>query len=449
MRALAIAGVWWLGLGVVAAQEQEPEEPGPTLEDVAAQQAYLTQQVEKLLPLRRFITGYLDVGFFAVGGDGSGIRSDVGHVHFPEFDGVLPGSWVFMGDPLSTAVNSRGEPASLGDSRAIRFDSLDTDGGPSFAVNSLGLSINAGVGERILMTADVDLVPRDRDIGDPGGHFLGDYIDLKRAYAQYQVPGLDWPLYLVAGKSHSLIGSEYATGDAPNRLTVTPSLICRYTCGNPIGLKALARLFDDKLTVTAALTNGSYFISSFPFHDEIDDNAPLTGGARVTYEDRLPLPDGEELIVKVGIAGALGPQDGQPDLDVLQWQYSADLSLEWDRLILTAQYVEGDVEGKTAAMSAAACDLTPCLDFRGAFGSLAWYPKGWLTPYLRVDWRDSLHRGGVDFVYISELMRATVGTRFDISHWVIAKVEYIANRELGRIPQFANDVFASSLVLRY
>jgi hypothetical protein len=80
---------------------------------------------------------------------------------------------------------------------------------------------------------------------------------------------------------------------------------------------------------------------------------------------------------------------------------------------------------------------------------LAYYPHGLITPYLRVDWRDSLHRSGVDFVYISELMRATVGTRFDINTRVIAKVEYTFNRELGRIPEFSDDVFASSLILEY
>lgn len=443
MRAM-ITGALLAASGLALADERGDEQPD--LIEMKEQQDWLSERVEKLRPLERFITGYVDVGFFAVGGDGSGIRSDVGHQNFPEFDGVIPGSWVFMGDPLSTAVNSRGEPASLGTSRAIQFDSLDTDGGPSFAINAIGLELSAGISERTLLTTAFDLVPRNRDVSDPDGHFLGDFVDIKRAYVQYQ-PRLERRLLLVAGKFHSVIGSEYGAGDAPSRVTVTPSLICRYTCGNPIGLKARAYFLDDKLNVTAALTNGSHFVSSFPFNDEIDANAPLTGAARIAYEERLPL-NGDEIIIDVGVSGAVGPQDGQRELDVLQWQYALDLRAEYDDWILTAQYVEGDVEGQTSAMGPA-CDLTECLDFRGAFGMLAYYPHGLITPYLRVDWRDSLHRSGVDFVYISELMRATVGTRFDINTRVIAKVEYTFNRELGRIPEFSDDVFASSLILEY
>ena len=41
-------------------------------------------EVEKL---RRFITVYVDVGAFAVGGDGSGIRSDIGHIYYPKYIG--------------------------------------------------------------------------------------------------------------------------------------------------------------------------------------------------------------------------------------------------------------------------------------------------------------------------------------------------------------------------
>src|SRR6185369_7959639 len=71
----------------------------------------LDQRVEKLLPLAGKLSGYVDFGLFYVQGDGSGIRPDTDHKHFPAYSGVQD-SWVFMGDPLSTAINARGEPAT-------------------------------------------------------------------------------------------------------------------------------------------------------------------------------------------------------------------------------------------------------------------------------------------------------------------------------------------------
>ena len=46
-------------------------------------------------------------------------------------------------------------------------------------------------------------------------------------------------------------------------------------------------------------------------------------------------------------------------------------------------------------------------------------------------------------------MRATVGLRMEIGTRVILKVEATKNRDLGRIPQFPDDVATSSLILRY
>jgi hypothetical protein len=54
-----------------------------------------------------------------------------------------------------------------------------------------------------------------------------------------------------------------------------------------------------------------------------------------------------------------------------------------------------------------------------------------------------------DFVYISNVWRATGGLRLEIGTNVIIKAEYTVNRELGRIPQRFNDVFTSALIVRY
>ncbi len=87
------------------------------------------QRVDKIAPITGKVTGYMDFGFFVVDGTGAGIQSDTGHYYYPEeYEGIVPDSWTFMGDPLSTAINARGEPATTGESRAITFDSIKSKG---------------------------------------------------------------------------------------------------------------------------------------------------------------------------------------------------------------------------------------------------------------------------------------------------------------------------------
>src|SRR4029078_5968722 len=100
-----------------------------------------------------------------------GIRPDTDHKHFPAYSGVQD-SWVFMGDPLSTAINARGEPATTGPSRAVTFDSIHNAGKASFIVNSLNLSLFGAIGESLTVNGSVDFVPRGRDVSNANGLFL-------------------------------------------------------------------------------------------------------------------------------------------------------------------------------------------------------------------------------------------------------------------------------------
>src|SRR5262249_42729424 len=231
----------------------------------------LDQRVEKLLPLAGKLSGYLDFGLFYVQGDGSGIRPDTDHKHFPEYKDVQD-SWVFLGARLPPATNARGEPASTGPSRAVTFDAIHNAGKASFIVNSLNLSLFGAIGESLTVNGSVDFVPRGRDVSNANELFLGDFLDVKLAYIEYQVPIERFKLSLYAGKFDSVLGYEYRSQDAPDRLPVAPSLLCRYTCGRPLGLKARAQFLDDVLAVNVAVTNGSHTIENFPFYDEIDMN---------------------------------------------------------------------------------------------------------------------------------------------------------------------------------
>ena len=425
------------------------------LDEVARRQEELSQKVETLEEEQKFdrrrlsslfdvgLGGYLDVGFFWVAGDGSGIRPDVGSISFPEYTDAVYDAWVFMGDPLSTAINSRGEPADTGPSRAIAFDPIDAGNNPTLIVNALNLYPHAAIGEQFAVDALIDFLPRSRDISDENGSFLGDYVDIKLAQVRWIAPSRRFDLDVFAGKIDSVFGREYREQEAPVRTTVTPSLLCRYTCGRPVGLASRWKFLNSRaLSANVSVTNGSTVQEIFGFSNEIDTNAFKTVTSRVAYE--FPVGAGLE----IGASGELGAQDLQPSEGQLHWQYGADLRLVIRGLELTAEFVQVRIQGKTAR-GRQRCGEAPCLQAMGAYGLLGYHITRWMMPYVRTDWRDALHEGGASFVYIAKLVRVTSGLRFDVDPHVAIKAEYTFNGALGRIPQFHNDVFTSSLVARF
>jgi hypothetical protein len=404
--------------------------------------SYLEQQIARLLPLTGKLGGYLDFGFFYVQGNGAGVRPDTGHRHFPEYTGEVPDSWVFYGDPLATMVNGRGEPSDTGESRAVTFDSIDSGGKSSFIVNALNMSLFAAVREDLTMTASIDFVPRGRDVSVPSDRALGDFIDVKLAYLEYLVPIERFELSLYAGKIDSVLGWEYRSREATDRMTVTPSLLCRYTCGAPLGVKARAKLWDGAIIMALAVTNGSHTMETFPIYGEIDKNNWKTVAGRIAAH--APLGAGLE----AGLSGSVGAQDLQPDDSVLHTHVGVDLHLDWHDFDVTAEFMHGVLAGKTAP-GEPPCGVAPCLRYTGAYGQIGYRWLNWLMPYARVDWRDALHRSGDSFVYVSQVLRATAGARLELGPNVIVKAEYNLNRELGRAPQFPDDVFTSTLIVKY
>jgi len=414
------------------------------LEDELAQlredNAFLEHKVDEAARLSARFSGYLDVGFFATDGNGAGTRTDLGNAYFPEYAGIVPDSWVFMGDPLSTAVNSRGEPADTGESRAVTFDPIDSRGKSTFIVNALNLGLLVGIGDTASLIGSVDFVPRGRDVSDPMGAFLGDYVDVKLAYGEWRPAFERLSLALQVGKFDSVIGREYRSLESPDRTGITPSLICRYTCGRPLGIKARLKLLDDALIANVSVTNGSHAIEGFPLSDEIDRNQMKTVAGRLSYlaVERIEL----------GVSGAIGAQDLQTDDGVYQWHVGGDLHVDWKDFELTTELVKGRANGETSPM-APRCDVAACIRYKGAYGLLSHRLTNELEPYARVDWRDAVHESGASFVYISKLVRYTLGLRSELGAHVIVKVEATLNRELGRLPQFPNNVFTTSLLLKY
>ena len=257
-------------LGLLLLADSAPETTEQRLDRLERDNGVMREQLEALTDQLEFaeerlatslaqsgkLSGYLDFGFFWVEGDGSGLRTDIGHEHLPKYQDV-PDSWVFLGDPLATAVNARGEPADTSESRAVTFDSVNAGSNPSFLVNAVNLALFAGLSPELQVNALVDFVPRGRNVSDSRGTFLGDFLDVKLAYAEYRIAGESGAMSLFAGKIDSTLGREYRGQESPDRLAVTPSLICRYTCGRPLGLKARAVAFEDTLNIALAITNGS------------------------------------------------------------------------------------------------------------------------------------------------------------------------------------------------
>jgi hypothetical protein len=426
----------------IARLEAENRRLHEAVDQLRDQQTEVAGDVATLKPLSSRITGHLDFGLFWVGGDGSGIQSDTGNRVFPEYAGIVPDSWVFMGDPLSTAINARGEPADTSESRAITFDPIDSRGAPTFIVSSLNLGVFRGVTDATTLNASIDFLPRGRDMANPDGLFLGDYLDVKLAYVEHR-PELDSvALSLYAGKFDSVLGIEYRSQDAPDRLAATPSLICRYTCGRPLGLKARAELFERAVALNVAVTNGSHISEGFAFGNELDSNQMKTVAGRLSYHARIG--SGFE----VGASGAFGAQDFQPADDIYQWHLGADAHLDWHDLDISAELVRGRAPGLTEA-GEPACGLAACLDYKGAYGQIGYRATNWVTPYARVDWRSAVHQSGASFVYVSDVARATAGLRVELGAHTVLKAEYTVNRELGRVPEIANDIFTSSMVVRY
>jgi hypothetical protein len=413
--------------------EQRSADADARVEGVETKQRWLEQLTVKF-------SGYLDVGFFAVQGDGSGVREDYGH-DLTGADDILR-SWRLVGDPLSTTINSRGDVASTGASRAVLYDPVHAGNKPTFLLNAFNVSMRAAYGEDWLAQLTFDVLPRDRDVSKPG-FGLGDFFDIKLAFLKFDHDLGFVKLSLYAGKVDSLLGIEYRAQEANARLTISPSLLCRYTCGHPVGLKAQGRFLDDALEVWLALTNGSHQSEQFPFSDDVDFNSGKTIAAKLAV--RLPVGRMLELTA----SGAIGPQDRQPSNAVWQWHYGFSALLLVSDFAFSGEFVMGRANGAAdfANKVTIPCGAATCLDYRGAYGQIS-QRIYMFKPYLRVDWRRANLRKGLDYAYQSDDVRVTVGTRIDLTPNIVLKAEYTFNHELFPY-DFPDDVFTSSLVVTY
>ncbi|TNE88158.1 MAG: hypothetical protein EP330_15995 [Deltaproteobacteria bacterium] len=372
------------------------------------------------------VSGYLDVGGFATTGDGVSYRRDPAGEITDHPDEV----WVFYGDPWAGTVNSRGEPADLGNDRnnLDRVDFIHSAGKPSLLVNTANVSIAAARGPRLAAQLSVDLLPRTGALGAPGDALVVDlaYLDM--------LPWENANVRLYVGKVSSAFGREYQVRLATERFGITPSLMSRYTVGTPTGVKLRASALDRRLWVTASLTNGGTTTSRFGhFYDELDSNLGKTATARVAGRLR------GLAVAELGVSGQVGSVDGQPDASVVGWQAGADASVRVEELEVVAE----------AMLVRLPADL-PDEDFvhaHGGYLETRWTFRPKWGALLRFDWRRAEMRV-VDNFYDSNVGRVAVGLRVRPVPELVLKLEYLGIVEfVGR--SFPDDVITTSCVYRF
>jgi hypothetical protein len=385
------------------------------------------------------LDGYVDFGFFAPQGSGVGFVQDYGNAIFPRYAGQY--AWVFLGDILSTAVNSRGEVADLGNPPGItRFDSIHSKGAPGFILNEANLTLKVGLQHHAILTTSLNFVPRS------GSDFaLGDFFDLDLAQLEWIALEGDPKLSFFAGKIDSVFGIEYKERKANQRFGITPSLSARYTTGTSLGLKARAKLLSDYVILSASVTNGSFTSEQFFFYNEIDTNSGKTIAGRAAIH--IPLDDlfGDtgNTILEIGGSGEWGPQDRATDNNGKMWFVGADIELSRQDFAIRAEWLKGASPGSL---------LEPVysLQLNGTgYLEATWMFLSWLGVLGRAEYRDAFITLGNERAYLTKSWRATGGARVVITDNLIVKTEYLHNGEYGGIPQIRNDVFTSSLLITY
>jgi hypothetical protein len=408
------------------------EAPSSTIVDAAALEQRLAQSellVKNSQPLVT-IGGYVDIGYFVPGGNnGAGYVEDYGHLRFPAYGGF---GWVFLGDILAPAVNSRGEVADLGNAPGVdRYDTINSGGAPGFIANEINVTLRSALTPTALVTASLNFTPRS------GNNFsLGDVFDADLAQVEW-LPTDSQRTSIFVGKTDSVLGIEYRDRKSDKRFGITPSLMARYTTGTALGVKVRSKFGDgDWLVLAAALTNGSNTIEMWHFYDEIDSNAGKTASGRLSV--RLPLP----FWLEFGASGSFGPQDRATDTAHPMWFVGGDMLAHLGgRVDLKAQYLRGSADGESA---------------QGVYG-LRLHGGGYLEADImlsssfgiigRGEYRDALVWLGTERAYLTKGWRATGGLRWVMTTRAVLKAEYLHNGEYGGIPQIDDDVFTTSLVL--
>jgi hypothetical protein len=410
--------------------------PGPDEDADASATDDLIRQNEALAARQRQLVtfgGYVDFGFFAPEGNGSGYYLATNQEVLRSFPRYAGYSWVFPGDILAPAVNTRGEVADLGTAAGVdRYDGIHSGGAPSFIVDEINLRMRATPIPTAIITTSVNFTPRT------GSNFsLGDMVDVDLAQIEW-LPTESQRTSIFVGKIDSVLGIEYRERKSDTRFGVTPSLIARYTTGPALGLKVRSKFGDDDLlTVAVALTNGSNTAEQFFFYDETDRNAGKTVSGRLAIHPPLPF------FLELGGSGSYGAQDRVTNTEHPMWFVGPDLTARIARVDLQAQWLKGGAAGDPA-QNAYSLAL-----HGGGYVEMHGMLTSWLGLLGRLGYRSADITLPPQRAYVSRNWRGTVGARFVFATWAVLKAEYLHNAEYDGVRTIPDDVFTTSLVLSY
>jgi hypothetical protein len=351
---LAIAAVTTMAppvFGQERATGKAPSLPDPAADDEAQPDRYqlledriteLNERLQRSEEERRAAppltwNGYVDLGAFVpIGNRGVGWVQDFNNAQFPQYSNY---TWTFLGDILATGINSRGEPADLGDAPGVvgtqRFDSVNSDGAPGFIVNEINLRPRYALSDRAILRTSLNFVPRTGD-----NFNFGDFFDADVAELEYLVTE-DGKTSFFVGKMMPVFGIEYRERKSDQRFGVTPSLVSRYTTGSQLGLKVRSRLLNDWLVLAAAVTNNSSTIETFHFYSEIDKNIGKTLNGRAAINVPVGQVLGNSDKLEIGFSGEWGPQDRATDNAGKMWFAGIDLQYLGVNYALKAQILKG------------------------------------------------------------------------------------------------------------
>ncbi|HEY0710896.1 MAG TPA: hypothetical protein VGG33_29100 [Polyangia bacterium] len=402
---------------------------------------------------RLSINGYADIGFFVpLGNDGAGWRRDNGNIQLPQFSNF---AWTFVGDILGTAVNTRGEPADLGDAPGVsRFDSINSDGAGGMLVNEVNLRFGYQLAERALLRTSLNFVPRS-GIQD---FSMGDSVDVDVAEMEYVLTA-DGNTSFFVGKMMPVFGIEYKERKSDQRFGITPTLVHRYTSGSQLGAKIRSKLFSEWLILAAAVSNNSSVTEPFHFYSEVDKNWGKTLSGRLAINvpmgDLVNALDGDHL--EIGASGLWGPQDrasdtgGCPTMDQMMNTcgdgkttfWGIDLQYLSSDFAIKGQFMKGDSPGYAA-------ERVWMLDLQeSGYIEADWQIFSWIGIMGRFGQRDAVVALAQERVYVTKSRQFTGGVRFVFNPNSVLKLEYVHNAEFGGIRGIKNDIATSSLVLHF
>lgn len=425
-----------------AAAQASPDEiiPGSGTNVVAETDPLAAGSAPKKDGPSLLITGFIDMGAFYAQNKGVGFYKDVNN----NFTQYADKTAVFLGDPAATYVNTRHEAADLGEAGnfPLAFDMMQSKGNPTASINSVTVDLIAELSDKVRLQATTEFLPRQATVSNQAS--LGSFVNVDMAFIDYK-PFSQYDITFTAGKFIGITGIEYRWRRAPDRWTVTPTLVGRYMDGNPIGAKVRGKHFDKRLVWNVGLTNGNSFTFDTRIFETVESNSGKTVAGRLSYDFAF----GPLTMLELGASGSWGPQDQQPSNNPRQWDWGPDFQIAFWAIQLRGQWFKVNTDGGSIAEAK-------------NYIAEAWFVEGMYSiPGLF----DLVHTFGIytrfsrrvateidpKYVFIVDIAQITPGIRVDISESIIFKAEYSFNLEVGYLKnyQFNNDVFTSSLVAKF